>query len=373
MDTRIAVRHWNNWFPEDREPFELTSAEQQFIAAATGSVPRNWEGDPDLQRMNEVLAEEPAVLHRIGSILLHRLLLNRRGCGPAVRFMLDQGVALELDSTRYNSLFDAVYIGALDVVRTVFEAGAADATGIALLKPHVGWPDNTSMLFWAATNGHADMVKLLLEYGAGIHHELPIRGWGERGSTSLQVAAAPGSRAGDLARKREAARILIEGGACYDVYSACGLGDAPRLLDLIGENPEVASDADDYGMTALHWAARAGSMQCAEILLDRGVSVNVLNKGRRTPLQLAAEADQAEMIRLLARHGAQLNTQDGKGRTPLHRATYEGCAAAAEALLQLGADPTVANKMGKTALEIARKDARYLRERGYSRRSARQD
>ena len=373
MDTRIAVRHWKNWFPEDREPFELTSAELQFIAAAIGSVPRNWEGDPDMGWMDEILAAEPAVLDRIGSILLHRLLLNRRGCGPAVRFMLDQGVALELDSTRYNSLFDAVYIGALDVVRTVFEAGAADATGIALLKPHVGWPDNTSLLFWAATNGHADMVKLLLEYGAGIHHELPIRGWGERGSTSLQVAAAPGWAAGNLPGKREAARILIDGGARYDVYSACGLGDAARLLDLIGENPDVACAADDYGMTPLHWAARAGSMACAGILLDRGAPVNALNKGRRTPVQLAAEADQAGMIRLLARHDAELDTQDRKGRTPLHRATYEGCAAAAEALLQLGADPTVANKRGKTALEIARKDARYLREREYSRRSARQD
>ena len=125
---------------------------------------------------------------------------------------------------------------------------------------------------------------------------------------------------------------------------------------------EIASAADDYGMAPLHWAARAGSMQCAEILLDRGAPVNALNKGRRTPLQLAAEADQAEMIRLLARNGAQLDTQDGKGRTPLHRATCEGCVAAAKVLLRLGADPTVANKRGKTALEIARKDARYLRD-----------
>lgn len=94
MDTRIAVRHWENWFPEDRESFELTSAEQQFIAAAIGSVPRNWEGDPDLGRMDEILAAEPAVLDRIGSILLHRLLLSRRGCGPAVRILLKAGKGL---------------------------------------------------------------------------------------------------------------------------------------------------------------------------------------------------------------------------------------------------------------------------------------
>ena len=83
----------------------------------------------------------------------------------------------------------------------------------------------------------------------------------------------------------------------------------------------------------------------------------------RTPLQLAAEYDRADMIRLLALHGASLNTQDKKGRTPLHRATYEGKVEAAEALLETGADPMVLNKSGKTPFEIARKDARYFKER----------
>ena len=69
------------------------------------------------------------------------------------------------------------------------------------------------------------------------------------------------------------------------------------------------------------------------------------------------------MIRLFARHGADLNSQDKKGRTPLHRATYEGCVEAAEALLAVGADATVLNRNGKTAFEIARKDAKYFKER----------
>ena len=363
IDTTNAVRHWNNWFPKDRESFELTSAEEQFIVASIGNDRRNWVGTPDLERMEAILADEPQVLERIGSVLLHRLLLNRSGCGPAVKFMLDHGIALDLDTTQYNSLFDGVYMGAMDVVQTVFESGAADATGISVLKPHVGWPDNTSMLFWAATGGHVDMVKLLLQYGAGTHHELPIKGWGEKGSTSLQVAVAPGWREEDQPKKHEVARILIADGANYDVYSACALNDTARLQELIDEDTEIVDATDDYGMTPLHWAARAGSMECVEILLERGALVNPLNKARRTPLQLAAEANRADMIRLLARHGADLNTQDRKGRTPLHRATYEGCVEAAEALLEVGADPTVRNKSGKTAFEIARKDAKYFKMR----------
>ena len=363
MDTTNALRHWNNWFPKDQDSFELTSAEEQFIAASIGTERRNWVGTPDIGRMEAILADEPQVLDRIGSVLLHRLLLNRRGCGPAIKFMLDHGIALDLDPTEYNNFFDAVYMGAMDVAQTVFESGAVDATGVSVLKPHVGWPDNTSMLFWAATSGHIDMVKLLLKYGAGIHHELPIKGWGEKGATSLQVAAAPAWREEHQPQKHEVARILIEDGAYYDVYTACALNDTTRLRELIDENADSVDATDDYGMTPLHWAARAGSMQCAEMLLSGGALVNPLNKARRTPLQLAAESDRADMIRLLARHDADLNTQDRKGRTPLHRATYEGCVDAAEALLEVGADPTVLNKNGKTAFEIARKDAKYFKTR----------
>ena len=363
MDTTNAIRHWNNWFPKDQETFELTPAEEQFIAASIGTERRNWVGTPDIGRMEAILADETQVLDRIGSILLHRLLLNRNGCGPAVKFMLDHGIALDLDPTQYNSLFDGVYMGAMDVVQTVFESGAADATGISVLKPHVGWPDNTSMLFWAATSGHTDMVKLLLQHGAGTHHELPIKGWGEKGSTSLQVAVAPGWREEDQPKKHEVAHILIEDGAYYDVYSASALNDTARLQELIDEDAAVVGATDVSGMTPLHWAARAGSLECAEILLERRVLVNALNKARRTPLQLAAEADQPYMIRLLVRHRADLNTQDRKGRTPLHRATYEGCVEATETLLEVGADPSILNKNGKTAFEVARKDAKYFKTR----------
>ena len=363
MDTTNAVRHWKNWYPKDQESFELTPSEEQFIAASIGTERRNWVGTSDIGRMEAILVDEPDVLDRIGSILLHRLLLNRSGCGPAVKFMLDHGIALDLDPTEYNNFFDAVYMGAMDVAKTVFESGAADATGISVLKPHVGWPDNTSMLFWAATGGHIDMVRLLLQYGAGIHHELPIKGWGEKGATSLQVAAAPGWREEEQPKKHKVARILIEDGAFYDVYTACALNDTDRLQQLIDEDAEIVDATDDYAMTPLHWSARADSTECAEILLERGALVNPLNKARRTPLQLASEANRADNIRLLARHNADLNTQDRKGRTPLHRATYEGCVDAAEALLEVGADPTVLNKTGKSAFQIARKDAKYFKTR----------
>lgn len=354
-----------NWFLRDEEKLELTVVEQQFIEASMGPAPKRWDGEPDIERMSEILSAEPRVLERIGARLL-QVLIGMRGCGPAVTFLLERDVPLEIDGSSYNVLHEAAWGGMVDTLRAVFESGAADATCVSIKKPHVGWPDNLSLMYWAASGWYPDCARLFIQFGAGVHHELPIRGNGERGTSSLQeaVASSPGGkdeswREGGLA----VARILIEDGAYYDVYSACALDDTSRLNELIERDPDVAYAADDYGMTPLHWAARAGSKACTEILLACGVRVDALNKARRTPLQLAAEGNRVETIRLLAERGADLNTQDRKGRTPLHRAMYEGRVAAAEALLEAGADPTVLNKRGKNAFEVARKDAKRYKER----------
>lgn len=367
MDTTKAAELFGkNWFLRDVERPEPTAAEEKFIAAAMGSEPKRWDGEPDVERMERLLVEDPGVLNRIGEHLLH-VVVGMRGCGPAVTFLLGRDVPFEIDDSAYNVLHEASWAGSADTLRAVFESGAADATGVSVIKPHVGWPDNVSLMYWAACGGYPEVAQLLIEYGVGVHHELPIKGNGERGITSLHEALAPGYLGpgywGRLDGRLAVARLLIEDGAYYDVYSACALNDTGRLNEFIKNDPEVVNAAEHFGMTPLHWAARAGSMECAEILLEREALVNIQNRNRRTPLQLAAEANQAEMIRLLGRHGADLNTQDKKGRTPLHRATYEGNVEAAEALLEVGADPTVLNKSGKNAFEIARKDAKYFKER----------
>lgn len=365
MDTNQAVRLFSrNWFLRCAEIPELTSSEKEFIAAAMGPDPKRWVGAADVQRMEEVIAQEPAVIDRIGKHLL-QVVVGMKGCGPAVKIILDRGTPFEIDDTAYNVLHEAVYMGALDTLQAVFESGVADATSVSVLKPHVGWPDNTSLMYWAAVAGHHEVAGLLIQYGVGVHHELPIKGNGERGTTSLQEACAPCNSGweANAQGKIEIARLLIEDGAYYDIYSACALNDTQRLHELIDGDPDAMNAAEDYRMTPLHWAARAGSRECVETLLERGCLVNAANKAMRTPLQLAAEYDRADMIRLLALHGASLNAQDKKGRTPLHRATYEGKVEAAEALLEAGADPMALNKSGKTPFEIARKDARYFKER----------
>ena len=375
MDTTRAVAEFRgNWFLREQAKPDLTPAEQELIGAAMGPAPERWDGQPDVARMQETVAAEPAVLERIGPSLL-TVVIGKRGCGPAAAFLLAHDVPLAIDQTAYNVLHEAAWAAAADTLRAVFESGAADATGVSV-RPHTGWPDNLPLMYWAAWGGYPEVARLLLKHGAGVHHELPIRGNGERGTTSLQEALAPShwdetadageGPVGELRRyarqgKLAVAQILIDDGACYDVYSASARDDTDRLRELIAEDSGAVNAADPYAMTPLHWAARTGSTACAELLIAAGAALDALNKAARAPLQLAAEQDRAAMIRLLAEHGADLNTQDRKGRTPLHRATYEGGVAAVEALLEAGADTEVRNKGGKTAFQIARKDARRFK------------
>lgn len=363
LDVAVALFH-GSWHLRHEEKLQLTDAESAFVSAALGPDPKRWQGNPDLARLRRILAAEPRVLERIGERLL-KVAIGMRGCGPAVAFILQQGVALTIDENAYNVLHEAAWAGSVDTLQAVFESGAADATCVSLRKPHIGWPDDISLMYWAAWGGFVDVAKLLLRHGAGVHHQRKIKGNGERGSTSLHEALAPSDPV-RAAGKREVARLLIADGVECDVYATCALDDVDRLHGLLDADPDLVHAAEDYNMTALHWAARAGAARCSTVLLERGAQPNALNKARRAPLHLAAEVDaegQGAVIALLAKYGADLNAQDRKGRTPLHRATYEGRVEAAEALLEVGADPSVRNKTGKTAFQIARKDAKYFKQR----------
>ncbi|MXW04825.1 MAG: ankyrin repeat domain-containing protein [Gemmatimonadetes bacterium] len=362
-----AIRLFHeNWFLREAQLPEITLAEKRLIEAAMGPDPGRWDGQPDLARMTAILAGNPDVLDRIGAHLL-TVIVGMRGCGGAVSFLLDRGVPFNIDTRSYNVLHEAAWAGSADTLEAVFTSGAADATPVSVDKPHTGWPANLSLMYWAAWGGFPEVARLLIDYGVGIHHERPIKGNGERGVTSLHEAVSPGLWGDDESPrnqgKREVARMLIEDGAAYDACAAAGLDDTGRLKALQAFKPDLADTTGPYGMTPLHWASRAGSLDSLRWLLDHGAEVDTRNDAHRTSIQLASECGRAEAVKLLAAAGADLDTQDRKGRTPLHRATYEGHAEAAEALLAAGADTTVLNRNGKTAFEIARKGASYLKKR----------
>ncbi|MHB9133013.1 MAG: ankyrin repeat domain-containing protein [Armatimonadota bacterium] len=132
-------------------------------------------------------------------------------------------------------------------------------------------------LHYAATEGHAAVVSLLLDYGATVN--VKATRWG--GRTPLHKAAEGGHA--------EVASLLLTRGA-----------------DLHSKNRN--------GRTSLHLAAGRGHATIAQLLLQRGTEVNARDTDGKTPLHLAATP---EVAQILLQHGAQLDKRDNYGRTPV--------------------------------------------------------
>lgn len=371
---------------ESREGRKLTDRELQFLhAAGHGADGRGRGATSDVRRMRALLGEQPSLLDTVGPVALNWAV----GCNSydAVRLLLDRGVRELYDGQtgrpreeQHEPITHAFYVGMgenaeLDaeqvtrdgrfrILRTLFDAGIADASVIS--TSHVGWPGNTSLLYWAVYR-RLEFSEFVLEYGAD--PEAPISGNGERGTTVLQHAVAPpfdgASAPWDSLERWERgmryAEFLLSHGASYDIFSACGRDDLDRVRTLAAGDPGAVTRPGEADMTPLHWAARAGAGRCTRWLLARGADVNAETVSRRTALHLVAEWGLTEMIWLLAGHGADLNPQDTKGRTPLHRAAYMGRVEAAEALIVLGADTRLETRTGKTALQSARFDCKFLK------------
>ena len=257
--------------------------------------------------------------------------------------------------------------------------------------------DGTTPLHRAAgdTSRPRDDVALLAERcpqhveapnGRGLtplHCAIEARHWGaaaallERGADPCALTAA-GSSAVHLAALADHAPTLA---ALLDAAAARGC-DIVALPGARGENLLHAATRgvlvlgavlrhapgtpaleapDRHGTTPLGFAASAGALPAAAMLLRAGASPDgCASPGGHTPLRLAARAGHAALVALLLGAGARPDAAAvPDGYTALHLAALNGHAPAACVLLDAGADPALrtspgaASHAGCTALEVA--------------------
>ena len=178
-------------------------------------------------------------------------------------------------------------------------------------------------LSWAAENGMAGVVEAFLRCGRVDVNAREDNGW-----TPLVYA---------VERTREAApvvKMLLEhdrtdpdakGNEGRTPLSwAVGIGavEVVKLFLQRGSGIDVNS-RDAEGRTPLAWAvARQGSeaVPLAKMLLEHdGIDVNATDNSGRTPLFMAARLGSAEVVNLLLQHGrgVDVNAKDNGGRTSL--------------------------------------------------------
>jgi ankyrin repeat protein len=71
------------------------------------------------------------------------------------------------------------------------------------------------------------------------------------------------------------------------------------------------------GTTPLFWAAAAGHVNVARVLIEKGALVKVADWHGITTLHAAVESGAPDMARLLIRHGASVCAEDFDGLTPV--------------------------------------------------------
>ncbi len=180
-----------------------------------------------------------------------------------------------------------------------------------------------SALMTCARTGNLEAVKQLLDHGADVNAKES-----SHGQTALMWAVAQ--------RHADIVQALIEHGA--DVHARSRVTPEFVMRRLVAKRQNSGVWIDHGGSTALLFAARAGDMASARILLAAGASANESSPDGNTALLIAAHSGRGEMAAFLLDKGANPNAA-GIGFTALHAAVLTGDVTLVKALLAHGANP----------------------------------
>ena len=188
--------------------------------------------------------------------------------------------------------------------------------------------DGQTPLWWAASRGDTEKVKMLLKYGADPNIS------DRRKCTPLMQAAQCGCW--------ESCERLLQGGA------------------------DIAS-RDSLGRTALHYTFNdpqaPSSSSLVAMLLAQGADIEAVDQYGVTPIFCAMQAGRPSTTAELVRCGANLAHRNLDGETPLMLAIIENIQASVQLLLERGADYTLKDNNNWTILHLAAKfaDVKTLR------------
>jgi ankyrin repeat domain-containing protein 50 len=223
-------------------------------------------------------------------------------------------------------------------------------------------------LSWASENGHNLVVKSLL--GRLPKHKVILRDWlqfptavnqkDELGKTPLWYAAANGHQ--------NIVQQLLEKGGKVDARDDNGLtalswathhGYNDIVALLIKNGARRKSEAryletrDRYRRTPLIKAAKDGNDVVAQLLLDHGATIDGTDKNHRTALMWASQHGHNATVKLLLDCGAAIDATDDFGWTALIWASRHGYNAIVKLLVDCGAAIDATDNNGKTALMVA--------------------
>ena len=237
--------------------------------------------------------------------------------------------------------------------------------------------DGSTELHWASYHDNLGKADELIRAGANVNAANDL------GVTPLWTASLNGSSA--MVRRLLAAganpnMALLAGETPLMVAARSGKAEVVQQLLDKGANPNARGA---WSQTALMWAVAQKHSDVVKVLLAKGADVHarsaersqmvavpphgylghnrVMRQGGGTALMFAARAGDLVSARLLVAAGASVNDADAEGISATALAAHSGFTEFVEFLLESGADPNAANA-GFTALHAAilRRDDRMI-------------
>ena len=148
----------------------------------------------------------------------------------------------------------------------------------------------------------------------------------------------------------------VNKGKLTPLHNAARHGRAQVVRKLITYHANV-NILDDQGCTPLVWAIKSDSLETVEVLLANGADIKKITSPYFSPLHMSAAKGNLAITKALISHGATINhpimIDDGESNiTPLHVAATNNFPEIADLLIKKGADVTVKTSKGQTVLDI---------------------
>lgn len=315
------------------------------------------------------------------------------------------GDALYQRNEKYNKASCLMWAASLDKIHTLKRAikagirledhsylvfvvscnGSGEVADLVLSSPGAnpmaedrqGW----TPLTLAASYGHANLVKKLVDHGANFSSltrsgwspvnaacchgsfgvaKLLLDGYGasmecdsESGWSALRAASTYGHTNILTYLLGRGADISVRTGAGWTCLHSAADGGHTGAVEVLLDHGLDASATAELGWTPLTLAAEKGHHDTVELLLERGVDIEQACTNLWTSLCMAANRGDLFMIKLLLDRGANIAAKATGGWFPLSLAATNGHYPAVNLLIAYGADIHMTTQTGWTPLMVA--------------------